>query len=155
MQDIKLTSRKQYLFDCLGSIKAKKTYPDQNILQVLLLCLNRNDSQTFKSSSCKKNLYPVYIIDSTGFNEFFSWICINWKTLFLAKVCCYLEFLSTAILLLSLKRVFWKKFVFYIFYLHSGGSRKHSGQEDCQPPNIFCRCVLFFEEPFKCPFWKK
>ena len=72
MQDIKLTSRKQYLFDCLGSIKAKKTYPDQNILQVLLLCLNRNDSQTFKSSSCKKILYPVYIIDSTGFNEFFS-----------------------------------------------------------------------------------
>ena len=42
--------------------------------------------------------------------------CDSWKPLFLTKVCRYFEILSTTILLLSLKHVFWKKTVFYVFY---------------------------------------
>ena len=45
--EIKCTSMKQYLFDHLYSVKAKKTHTDQSALQVLLLCSNGNDSQIF------------------------------------------------------------------------------------------------------------
>ena len=40
MQEIKFTFRRQYLFDRLCSINAKKTHVDQSTLQVLLLCSN-------------------------------------------------------------------------------------------------------------------
>ena len=53
MQEIKFTSHKEYWFGHLFFIKAKKTRTNQSTLQAFLLCPNRNDSQTFKSSSCK------------------------------------------------------------------------------------------------------
>ena len=40
--------------------------------------------------------------------------CGNWKTLFFIKFCRYFEISSSALLLLSLKQVFWKKIVFYV-----------------------------------------
>ena len=55
MKQTKFTSLKQYLVDRLCFIKAKKTHTDQSTRQALLLCSNRNDLQTFKSNSCKKN----------------------------------------------------------------------------------------------------
>ena len=46
-----------YLFGCLFSIKANNTHADQTSLQsCFFFCPNQNDSQTFKSSSCKKFL---------------------------------------------------------------------------------------------------
>ena len=39
--------------------------------------------------------------------------CDSWQTLFFPKVCRYYEIFTTAILLFSLKQLFWKKFVFY------------------------------------------
>ena len=104
MQEIRFTFRKQYKFDRLCSIKAKKAHTDQSILQVLLLYSNRND---------------LHVIDATCFDECFLFSCLNWKMLLLTKVFRYLDILSTAILLLSLKQVFQKKSVFYVFYIHS------------------------------------
>ena len=53
MQEIKFASNKTVSIGCLFSIKGKKTRTDQSTLQVFLLSPNRNDSQVFKSSSCK------------------------------------------------------------------------------------------------------
>ena len=46
-------------------------------------------------------------------------LCDNWKILFFIQIYCYLEFAETVVLLCSLKQVFWKKFAFYIRYLHN------------------------------------
>ena len=43
----------QYLLRLLTSRNAKKTQTDQSMPRVFLLCLKRNDPQTFKSGSCK------------------------------------------------------------------------------------------------------
>ena len=45
--------------------------------------------------------------------------CDNWKTLLLYKFIVTQRFGETAILLCSLKQVFWKKSSFYIHYLHN------------------------------------
>ena len=58
----KFSSHKQYLFGPLFSINTKKNHADQSIVQTLLLCLRRNISQTYKSSSCKKSLSQVCIL---------------------------------------------------------------------------------------------
>ena len=44
-----------------------------------LICPNRNDSQTFKSSSYKKISFSMYIIDATCFYECFSFHVITGK----------------------------------------------------------------------------
>ena len=41
----------QYLFRLLTSRNAKKTQTDQSMLRVFLLCLKRNDPQTFRSGN--------------------------------------------------------------------------------------------------------
>ena len=120
--EIKFTSHKRYLFRRLCSIKAKKTHPDQNTLQVLLLCSNQNDSQSFKSSSC--SVYVCVICIHVFLQcvccrcNLLQWMffipCDYWKTFF-TKVCRYFEIFSTAILLLYLKQVFWKKPYFTLF----------------------------------------
>ena len=50
----KFSSHKQYLFELLFPRNAKKTHTDQSIPQKFSLCLQRNISQTLKSSSFKK-----------------------------------------------------------------------------------------------------
>ena len=82
MQKIKFTSHKQYLLGHLVFIKAKKTRTDQNTLQVLLLCLNRNESQTFKRSSCKNFFLECDVIDATCFDECFLSHIISGNVLF-------------------------------------------------------------------------
>ena len=58
------------------------------ILQVLLLCLKRNDSQNFKSSNCKKHFLKCYklllLLQVASINVFYSmwWL----KTFFFIKV---------------------------------------------------------------------
>ena len=111
--EIKFTSHKQYLFGLLFSIKVKEDSYRPKYTSSFLICPNRNDSQTFKSSSYKKNFLQYYFIDA---NCFYKWVfapCDNWKMLFFLIFCPYCEIFSTAILLLSLKQVFWKKSIFY------------------------------------------
>ena len=77
LQEIKFTSHKQYLFGRLFSRNANKTYTDQSTLQVFFLCIKRNDSQTFKSSSRKKLFVRVHVIDTTCYNECFLFYLIT------------------------------------------------------------------------------
>ena len=53
IQKTKFASHKQYLFCVLTCRNAKKTRTDQSIPLVFLLCLERNDPQTFKNGNCK------------------------------------------------------------------------------------------------------
>ena len=53
-QKTKFAFHKQYLFRLLISRNAKKTPTDQSIPSFFLLCMKRNDPQTFKSGTSKK-----------------------------------------------------------------------------------------------------
>ena len=89
-------------------MKAKETRADQSTLQVFLLWLNQNDSQTFQRSSWEK-CFPQCVFYRGNLFQWMIFIqCDQWKTFFL-KACRYIEIFSTAILLFSLKQVFWKK----------------------------------------------
>ena len=110
---------KHYLFGPLFSRNAKKTHADQSILPTSLLCLKRNISLTLKSSSCKKSLPNVYIMDTTCFNECFLFCVMTGRHSFLYKLIVTQRFDATAMLLRSLKQVFWKKSIFHIHYLHN------------------------------------
>ena len=74
IQKTKFASRKQYLFCVLTCRNAKKTRTDQSIPLVFLLCLERNDQQTFKSGSCKKPFSPVctLLVKLASMNAFYS-----------------------------------------------------------------------------------
>ena len=79
-----------------------------------LLCLKRNKPQTFKSGSCK-NLFLEYVCYWYNLLWWMFFIlCDNWKTFLFIIVYCYSEIVLTAMLLLSLKTVFWRKSVFYV-----------------------------------------
>ena len=76
--------------------------------------------------------------------------CDSWKPLFLTKVCRYFEILSTTILLLSLKRVFWKKSVFYVFlWLQCNFSSIYVIDATC-----FDECFLFHVIAGSHYFWQ-
>ena len=89
----------------------KKTQTDWSIPCVFLLCLKRNDPQTFKCQ-LQKSFPPVCMLLLKLALMFFI-LCDNWKTLLFMKVCRYSEIFLSAMLLLSLKPVFWKKSVFH------------------------------------------
>ena len=95
--------------------------------KVFLLCPNRNDSQSFKSSSCKIlcllcvcyrcNLIRLFFIPRN-----------KWKTLFLISLSLLWVFCWD--MLSSSKQVFWKKSVFYVISTitlqsYYQGSKKH------------------------------
>ena len=110
IQKTKFSSHNQYLFGLLFSRNAKKTCTDQSILWTLLLGLKRNASQTFKSKSCK-NVFPKSVYHWYNFVPWMFFIpCDNWNTFFLYKFIITHRFGWTAMLLCSLKQVFWKKF---------------------------------------------
>ena len=67
-----------------------------------LISLNLNDSQTFKSSSCKNGSLQCVCYRC----NLLRWILfIPWKTLFFLRVCRYCEIFSNVILSFSLKQV--------------------------------------------------
>ena len=91
----------------------KKTRTDQSIPRVFLVCLKRNNPETFKSGSCKN-----FFLQCVCYRYNFLWwmffiLCDNWKTLLFMKVCCCSEIFLSAMLLFSLRPVFWKKSTFY------------------------------------------
>ena len=88
----------------------KKTRTDQSIPRVFLLCLKRNDPH---SGSCKNPFLQCVYYCYNLLRWMFFVLCDNWKTLLFMKVCRYSEIFLSAMLLLSLKPVFWKKSAFY------------------------------------------
>ena len=112
--EIRFTFNKHYLLGCFFSRNAKETHTDQSTLQVFLLYLERNDSQTFKSSSCGKLFLQCVCYRYNLLQWMFFIPRDNWKALFFIKVCWYLKIFSTATLLLPLKQTFWEKSVFYV-----------------------------------------
>ena len=115
----KFTSNKQYFFGLLFSRNAKKTDADQSINNKLsLFSLKRSVSQTFKSSSCKR-VFPKCAYHWYNLLRWMFFIpCDNCKQYFLHKFIITQRLGATAMLLCSFKQVFWKKFAFYIHYLH-------------------------------------
>ena len=94
----------------------KKTRTDPSIPRAFLLCLKRNDPQTFKSGSCKNPFLQCVCYCYNLLRWMFFILCDNWKTLLFMKVCRYSEIFLSAMLLLSLRPVFWKKSVFYTLF---------------------------------------
>ena len=115
----KFSSHKQYLFGLLFSRNVKKAHIDQNTLQTFLLCLKRNVSQTFKSSSCKKVFFKCIYHSYNLPRQMFFIPCDNSKSLFLNKFIVTQRFGALAMLLSFLRQVIWKKTVFYIRYLRN------------------------------------
>ena len=73
----------------------------------------------FKSSSCKK-IFPKYVYHWYNLPQWMFFILWdNWKQYLLHKFIITQRHGATAMLLHSLKQVFWKKFAFYIIYLHN------------------------------------
>ena len=90
-------SHKQYQFGFLFSIKVKEDSYRPNYILSFLICPNLNDSQTFKSSSCKIFFLQCVCYRCNLLRWMFFVPCDNWKTLFFLKVCRYCETFSTAI----------------------------------------------------------
>ena len=91
---------------------AKKSHTDQSIPLAFLLCLKRNVSQTLTSSSCKK-IFPKCVYQlAICFNECFLFCVITGRhSFFIYKLTVTQKFGATAILLHSLKQVFWSYFL--------------------------------------------
>ena len=74
-----------------------------------------------KVATAKKSVYHWYKCVYHWYNLLW-WMffnpCYNWKTLFFIQIC-YPEVWWNRRVLCSSKRVFWKKSVFYIHYLHN------------------------------------
>ena len=98
-------SHKQYLFRLLTTRNAKKTWTDQSIPRAFLLCLKRNDPQTFKSGSCKNPFLQCVRYWYNLLQWMFFILYDNWKTLLIMKNNRYSEIFVSAMLLLSLKEV--------------------------------------------------
>ena len=79
IQKTKLASHERYLFRFLTCRNAKKTQTDQS---VFLLCLQMNDSRTFKSGTCKTLFSSVYITGTTCFDECFLFYVITGRYYF-------------------------------------------------------------------------
>ena len=72
-----------------------------------------------KVAAAKKSFPSVCTIDTTCFDECFWFHVITGKKYFWYKFIVTQRFGTTAMLLRSLKQMFWKKSVFYICYLHN------------------------------------
>ena len=75
--------------------------------------------QPWKVAAAKKSFQSVYIIDTTCFDECFLFHVTTGRHYFLYKFIVTWRFRKTAMLLFSLKQVFWKKSAFYIRYFHN------------------------------------
>ena len=119
----KFHSHKKCLFGLLFSRNAKKAdrpnHTDQIILKMFLLCLKETSHKSLKAAAAKRSFPSVYKIDTTCFYECFLFHVITGRHYFFYKFIVTQWFGVTAVLLRSLKQVFWKKSAFYIRYLHN------------------------------------
>ena len=72
-----------------------------------------------KVAAAQKIFSSVYVMDAICFDECVLFHVVTGRHYFWQKFVVTFEILSTATLLLSLKRVFWKKSVFHVCYLRS------------------------------------
>ena len=75
-----------------------------------------------KVGAAKKSFPSVYIIDKTCFDECFLFHVITGRHYFLHKFSVTRRFGAIAMLLLSLKHVFWKRSTFYVRFLQNNTS---------------------------------
>ena len=71
----KFTSHNQYSFGPIFCGNPKKTHKKPSVQRVLLLCIKRNDSQTFKSKNCK-NL-PLQRVCRRVAESFSGWLLFS------------------------------------------------------------------------------
>ena len=72
-----------------------------------------------KVAAATESFPNVYIIDTTFFDECFLFHMITRRHYLLYKLIITQRFGETAMLLCSLKQVFWKKFAMYVRYLYN------------------------------------
>ena len=109
MENSNFFPHKQYLLG-LSSLKMQR-----RPIQTKVYCKPYYVSQ--EVAAAKKAFRSVYIIDRTCFNECFLFHVITRRHYFLSLSLQW--FSATAMLLCSLKQVFWKKSAFYIHYRHN------------------------------------
>ena len=127
----KFTSHKQYFFCLFFSGSPKKAHTDQSIQKAFLLCLEGNDSQTFKSiATAEKHFFGVYVIGTTYFNKLFLFHVTTERQCFLQKFIVTLRLFSTAMFVCCLKQVIWNKSVFYFV------SQQYQYQSTVQIPRL-------------------
>ena len=84
--NLPLTSSIYFVF-----LPVKMTQTNQSIPLVFLLCLKRNDAQTFKSGTCKNPSPQCVCYWYNLYRWMFFILCVNWKALLFVKVYCYSE----------------------------------------------------------------
>ena len=117
----KFSSHKQYLFDLLLSRNVNKTHTDQSNQSDKLFysVWNETSRKPLKLAAAKSSFPSVFAIDTTCFDECFLFLVITGRHYFLYKFIATQSVGTTAMLLRSLKQVFWKNSAVYIHYLHS------------------------------------
>ena len=75
--------------------------------------------KSLKVAAAKKSFSSVYIIDTTCFGKCFLFHVIAGRHYFSYNFIVNQRFSTIAMLLRSLRQVFWKKYAFYIRYLHN------------------------------------
>ena len=88
--------------------------------QLLLYSVRKETShKPWKVVVAKKSFPSVYIMDTTCFDECFLFRVITGRHCFLYKLIFTQKFSVKAMLLRSLKQIFWKKSTFHIHYFHN------------------------------------
>ena len=90
------------------------------------LCLKRNVSQTSEVATAK-DFPSLYVIGKACFDEWFLFYVIIWRHYSLHKFIFTQSIFAVAMLLCSLKQVFWKKSVFYVCCLHNNTKASSKG----------------------------
>ena len=94
-------------------LEMQKRLKQTKVCHALSYFVWRNDPQAFKSGSWKQSFLQCVCYWYNLLRWMFFILCDNWKTLLFIKVYRYCGIFLYAMLLLSLKPVFWKKSVFY------------------------------------------
>ena len=100
--------------------KSKKNLYKAKYTSSFLFCLNPLPNKTLKEAAAKSFFSSEYVIVATSFNECFWSHVITRRRYFFPEACCYFKIFSTAILLFSLKQVFWQASILH--YLHNNNT---------------------------------
>ena len=101
------------------SLEMQRRLGQTKVYYKLCYSVWKETSHKLLKSSSRKKVFPKCV---HHWYVLLRWVlfipCDNWKTLFLYKFLVTQQFGETAIILCSLKQVFWKKSAFYTRYLH-------------------------------------
>ena len=111
---IKFTSYKQYFFGLLFSTNAKKTNADEILYKLFYFASKEASRKPLKVEAAKNFIPSVLLIDTTCINECLLFHVITANSIFLHKFIVTQRLDATAMLLWSLKQMFWKKSEFYV-----------------------------------------